>query len=274
MANIQNEASLHDGSYTDHEGSIRWLIQIVRRLLAPGGCPWDREQTLETLKPYLVEECYEVLDAIDTDDTAAHREELGDLLLQIVFQAQLASHNMNAIITSIGSKLIRRHPHVFGSETVQDTNEVLENWEKIKASELAEKGRSRSSLLDAIPRSLPALRKAHDLTQKAAKSGFTFPNAPAARAKFEEELAELDHALCSDESTVSQELGDALFALANWARQLGFDPEDVLRQANRRFEIRFRNMEKTARAEELELSTCNSDVLLLRWRDAKTVLDQ
>ncbi len=223
-------------------GTQQWLVDIMRRLLAPDGCPWDREQTLDSLKPFLLEEAYEVLDAIDEESPAHHVEELGDVYFQIVFQAEVAGHAMSDIIRGIGEKLIRRHPHVFGDVEVDGSGEVLVNWEKIKQAERGGVG----GVLHGVPRSMPALPRAHKLTHKAAKVGFDWPDAGGARQKVAEELDELDQAAATaDAAEMEHELGDLLLAVTNWARKLDIDPEEALRGANRRFEQRFNHIEAT-----------------------------
>ena len=248
-------------------GSIAWLVAIMRRLLAPDGCPWDREQTLQTLKPYVVEETYEVLDAIDRGDRENHREELGDLLYQIVFQSELARIPFHEVVRGIGDKLIRRHPHVFGDLDVADADEVLVNWEKLKEQE---KGKRRSAL-SGIPNAMPELMRCYELTRKAAKVGFTFPDADAAKAKAMEELEELNQATSSESrDEIQHELGDLLFAIANWARQLDIHPEEALRAANARFETRFTQMENEAVAQGVELKDLALSDLLVRWKKTTT----
>ena len=225
-------------------GTLPWLASIMQRLLAPDGCPWDREQTLETLRPFLIEEAYEVLDAIEDGDRAHHTEELGDLLFQIVFQAALAQISIAEVVGSVGEKLIRRHPHVFGDATVRDAQQVIVNWERIKQDEKRGDGKTRG-VLDGVPRSMPALARAFRLTRKAARVGFDWPDVPAVRAKVAEELGELDAAVASgDRSRVDHELGDLLFAVVNWGRKLGLDPEESLRRGNARFEHRFAYVEE------------------------------
>jgi MazG family protein len=214
----EHALALADG-LTSEPGKLAWLVEIMQRLLAPDGCPWDREQTLQTLRPYLIEECYEVLDAIDSGDKDAHTEELGDLMLQIVFQAALANIEMKAVICSIGEKLIRRHPHVFGETNVDSADQVVENWDAIKARE---KGEARKSALDGVPRSLPNLHRAHELVRKARKVGFRFESEKEARQKALEELQELDSAVDeADNDAIRHEVGDLLFAISAWAKQLG-----------------------------------------------------
>lgn len=224
------------------------LVEIMARLRGPGGCPWDREQTFESLKPYLVEEAYEVLDAMDAGSSAEHREELGDLLLQIVFHAEIAREagdwDLADVIQAIADKLEYRHPHVFGGEQVQDAREVEQNWARLKAKEKERKKGERVSVIAGVPSAAPGLLRAERITEKASRIGFDWPDAAGVRAKVDEELAELDRALASgDEKAVEHELGDVLFTLANLARHLRTPAEDALRGAIRRFEERFRWME-------------------------------
>src|SRR5258708_16445851 len=216
------------------------LVGLMQRLLAPGGCPWDREQTLATLVPYLVEETYEVVDAIASGNVADHGEELGDLLLQIVFQSELRSAEgafcIDDVARGIVTKLVRRHPHVFGEVVANRTvtaDDVLANWAKLKATEKAEKG--KHGALDGIPASAPALLRATRAGEKAGAVGFSWPDAPGPRAKIDEELAELDEAWqAGDRPAMEHELGDTLLALANLARKLGMDAESALRAATDR----------------------------------------
>jgi len=229
--------SENDGS------SLTRLVQIMRRLLAPDGCPWDREQTLESLRQYVIEEAHEVVDAIDQGSPEALREELGDLLLQVVFQAELARgqgwFGPDDVVAAICEKLIRRHPHVFGDEQVKDSAEVLQNWEAIKAREKAGRG-----ALDGVPVSMPALLRAQRVGEKAARIGFDWPDYAGARAKLQEELAELDHAIAGgDEAAAERELGDVLFSLVNTARKRGLDAENALRGALGRFTRRVQAVE-------------------------------
>src|SRR5690349_1871981 len=196
------------------------LVQIMQRLLAPDGCPWDREQTLATLRPYVIEEAHEVVDAIDRGDAADLCEELGDLLLQIVFQAELARQQQwfgpDDVIAAICDKLVRRHPHVFGDEKVSGVSEVLANWEQIKAREKKDRG-----ALDGVPVALPALMRAVRVGEKAARIGFDWPDGQGARDKMGEELNELDRAVDSgDKAATERELGDLLFAISSYARKL------------------------------------------------------
>ncbi len=266
------------------------LAGIMRRLLGEGGCPWDREQTLASLKRYAVEEAFEVCDAIDglgpdakapvTDagprahaphDPAVmhHREELGDLLFQVVFQTGLAESwgwfGLDDVVAGISDKLERRHPHVFGDATAGTADEVIANWEKIKLAEKAGRG-----ALDGVPRALPALLYALRVGEKAARVGFDWPDPAGPRAKVDEELRELDDALASgDRDRALDELGDVLFSLVNLARKLGLDPEEALTRTNRRFAARFRGVEARARAAGRALDEHTLGELDAYWNDAK-----
>lgn len=209
----------------------------MQRLLGPGGCPWDQEQTLESLRPFLIEEAYEVLDAIDGGHRHEHCEELGDLLLQIVFQSELAQIPMQDIIQAIGDKLIRRHPHVFGDEQVANANEVLERWDQIKKAERA--GGQRTGVLDTVPKALPALHRSHEITRKLVRTGFLSDDLAGTRARIENNLAALSSSN-SDPAARHEQVGELLLASADLARQLGIEPEQALRDANRELEQRYR----------------------------------
>jgi tetrapyrrole methylase family protein/MazG family protein/ATP diphosphatase len=225
------------------------LVGVMRRLLSPDGCPWDREQTLETLRKYVLEEACEVIDAIDSGERAALREELGDLLLQVVFQAELArregSFAIDDVVASIVDKLINRHPHVFGHVKVKDAEEVLYNWEKLKAKEKGKRG-----VLSGVPRSMPALMRAQRIGEKVARVGFDWEDAGGSRAKVAEEMGELDRAIAQgDSACIEDEMGDILFALANLSRHLGVDAEAALRGTIEKFSKRFAHVEKCVREE-------------------------
>lgn len=227
------------------------LLRIMARLRDPAsGCPWDLEQTLRSLAPYTLEEAHEVVDAIERGDLAALEEELGDLLLQVAFQAQIAAEqghfDFASVARGISEKMVRRHPHVFGGDTVADAAEQSARWEELKAAEKAVAGLT-ASLMDDVPVALPALARAAKLGRRAARLGFDWPDASGPRAKIDEELAELDAAMTSaDPAAIEHELGDALLALTNLARHVAVDPEQALRAANRRFETRFRHVERRA----------------------------
>jgi MazG family protein len=228
--------------------AIQRLLAIMERLRAPGGCPWDREQTLRTLRPYVLEETYEVLEAIDAEDVRAHREELGDLLLQIVFQARLreeeGAFGFADVADAISDKLVSRHPHVFGDVQVADAQAVLKQWAALKREEKRARG-GGESVLEGVPREMPALARADRLTEKASRIGFDWPDAAGARAKVDEELRELDEATArGDREAMEHELGDVLFALANFSRKLDVPPEEALRGTIGRFVARFGHVER------------------------------
>ncbi len=254
-----------------HEpGTLPWLMAIMRRLLGPDGCPWDREQTLDSIKRFLLEEAYEVVDAIDEGDRAHQCEEMGDVLYILAFQAELAGLEMEQVIRGAGEKLIRRHPHVFGEVKVDGTGQVLANWEKIKKEEKAERGDRKKRLLEGLPLAMPALQRAHRLTERAAKVGFDWPEAAGARAKVDEELGEADEAVASGEpGAMSHELGDLLFAVVNWARKLDLEPEELLRQANSRFCQRFAHVEDAVEASGRELGDVGLQELDGLWDESK-----
>jgi MazG family protein len=223
------------------------LISIMDRLLAPDGCPWDREQTLQTLEPFLIEEAYEVLEAIDAGDWKEHCEELGDLLFQIVFQAALRAREgrfgIDDVVRAIATKMTRRHPHVFADATVKDSDEVLANWGKLKAVEHEEKGIKRRAL-EGVPAALPALLRAQRIGEKAAAVGFDWPDVAGVREKVDEELREIDEAVArGNPAEIEHELGDLLLAVSRLSAKLGVAPEDALRSALRRFQNRFEAME-------------------------------
>ncbi len=225
------------------------LVGVMRRLLAPDGCPWDREQTFESLRRYVLEEACEVIDAIDAGDRKAIREELGDLLLQVVFQAELArgegAFAIDDVVSGIVDKLVHRHPHVFGDLDAKDADEVLRNWEKIKAVEKQGRG-----LLGGVPRSLPALTRAQRVGEKVSRVGFDWEDPAGSRAKVAEELSELDRAIVSkDKSAIEDELGDTLFALVNLARHVDVDAEGALRRTIDKFTRRFAHVETRVAAE-------------------------
>jgi len=248
------------------------LVGVMRRLLGPGGCPWDREQSFETLRKYVLEEACEVIDAIDAKDMGHLREELGDLLLQIVFQSELAragaSFGIDDVISGIVEKLVHRHPHVFADGTAKDASEVLQNWERIKAQE-----KTGRRVLDGVPRSMPALTRAQRIGEKVSRVGFDWADKGGSRAKIAEEMAELDDAIAAgDRDGTEAELGDVLFALVNLARHLGVDAEGALRRTVDKFTRRFAHVEDRVRAEHggwtqqtLPLATLDA-----YWDEAKT----
>ncbi|MES1166270.1 MAG: nucleoside triphosphate pyrophosphohydrolase [Verrucomicrobiota bacterium] len=253
-------------------GEVSKLVGLMQRLLAPDGCPWDREQTLETLVPYLVEETYEVVDALASGDADDHREELGDLLLQIVFQSELrfaeGKFGIDDVARGIVGKLVSRHPHVFGDVVAKDADAVLANWAKLKAVEKAKKG--KHGALDGIPKSAPALLRATRAGEKAGAVGFDWPDAAGPRAKVDEELREFDEARASgDRVAMQSELGDLLLATVNLARKLGLDAEQALRDATDRFAGRFGHVERTLAAAGRAVSDASPDEQDRLWNEAK-----
>lgn len=256
------------------------LVGLMQRLLAPGGCPWDREQTLATLIPYLIEETYEVVDAVAGGDVAEHCEELGDLLLQVVFQAELrhaeGAFGIDDVARGIVAKLVRRHPHVFGDVKAQTSDQALASWARLKAEEKAKKAqpadKQPASALDGIPRSAPALLRASRAGEKAGAAGFDFADAAGPRQKVTEELAELDQALAAGEpQRVSEELGDTLFALVNLARKLGLDAESALRAATDRFAARFSHLEAALATQGRSVRDAAPDEQERLWQAAKAI---
>ncbi|HJQ83725.1 MAG TPA: nucleoside triphosphate pyrophosphohydrolase [Candidatus Binatia bacterium] len=249
------------------------LVEIMARLRAPGGCPWDREQTPQSLRPYLLEEVYEVLEAIDHGDPAAIRDELGDLLLQIVFQSELAAEagrfTVADVATAIADKLVRRHPHVFADVQVRDADEVVRNWRRIKAEERRSKGED-DDLFAGVPAALPALVRADQLGEKAAHVRLDWSDAPAVLEKVREEVGELEDALeHGDRAAIEHELGDLLLAVASLARHRGVSAELALRAANDRFVARARRTEAAARAEGRTLGDLPPEEIDRLWQAAK-----
>jgi MazG family protein len=291
------------------------LVAVMARLRAPGGCPWDREQTHSTLRTYLIEEAYEVLDALDSTDDAKFAEELGDLLLQVLFHAQIAHEeqrfDITTVIREIHEKMLRRHPHVFGEKRAKDAAEVLRNWEIIKQQERQSKsalrrGRSRErsaraqfeaanpaslsslssapvSVLDGVPRALPALLEAYQLTRKAARIGFDWPDLDGIFAKLHEETGELQDALAersgrssspasltnAHSQAIESEVGDLLFVTVNLARFLNLDPELALKKTSAKFSSRFREMERLAREQGTTLAQVPRPQMESLWDQAK-----
>lgn len=266
------------------ERPLSALLQLMARLRDPqSGCPWDVKQNFATIAPYTIEEAYEVADAIEGGDPMKLREELGDLLFQVVFHAQMAQErgwfDFAQVASSIHAKLVRRHPHVFGGERVADEKELSRNWEEHKARERAASGDEVSVLAD-VPRGLPALVRAAKLGKRASRVGFDWPDAQGVRDKVLEELHELDAAIAAAdaaagnapavvEPAVVEEMGDLLFALANWSRHMRFDAEEALRAANSKFERRFRVMESIARGRGVRLDGLSADQWEALWQEAK-----
>ena len=263
------------------------LVQLMARLRAPDGCPWDRKQTHESLKPYLVEEAYEVLEAIDHTDTARLREELGDVLLQVLFHAQIGSEHdafsVDDIIRSLAEKLIRRHPHVFGTPEQQqealDANDVKIRWEQIKRNEREQKGED-SSALEGVPKTLPALLRAYQVQVRASRVGFDWPDLVPVLGKLEEELQEFRDAMAactaaapaalpSAKEHLESELGDVLFTMVNISRFLKINPEEALRKTINRFIDRFQSIETQAAASGRSMSEMTLREMDDLWEEAK-----
>lgn len=248
------------------------LCAVMDRLRNPGGCPWDRVQTLETLKPYLMEEAHEVLAAMDSGDVASHREELGDLLFQVVFHARVQSEQPGGfsaaeVVRGIHDKLVRRHPHVFGGQegSLKDADAVLRNWEQLKRAE-----RGGASVLSGVPSTLPALQRAQRVGEKAARVGFDWPDAQSVIAKIREELAEVEEAMAGgDRNHIRAELGDLIFATTQLARLLQLNAEDALRETIARFTRRFMHMEDALRSIGRTPEQCSMDELEALWQSAK-----
>jgi MazG family protein len=267
------------------ESAGQWferLIKLQARLRAPNGCPWDVEQTHLTLRTYLIEEAYEVLEALESGNDAKFAEELGDLLLQVVFHAQIATEQGRFtaadVVREIHQKMVRRHPHVFGEKRAKDATEVLKNWEQIKAEERraesgkgsrssAESEKAPASLLDGIPHTLPAVVQGFQLTRRASRIGFDWDNVGGVVEKLQEELAELRNAQSSRQ--IEEELGDVLFAAVNLARFLKVDPEIALKRTNAKFSSRFREMERLAHASGRALADVPRNEMESLWDQAK-----
>jgi MazG family protein len=249
-------------------GSPYGLRRLVQRLRAPGGCPWDREQTPASLVRYVLEEAYEVADAIEAGDPRALREELGDLLLQVYLQAEIAEEkgqfDLNDVIRSISEKLIRRHPHVFAGLAVRDAAEVERNWERLKRAEKEH----QPATLEGVPRSMPALAQAQEVQRRLTQAGFDWPDRRGSLAKLDEELGELRASL-DDRRTLEGELGDVLFMLAKLATDAGVDAETALRGTIRRVGDRFHRVEELAAARSTTVDALGPDAQLELWKRAK-----
>jgi tetrapyrrole methylase family protein/MazG family protein len=250
------------------------LLSLMGRLRAEGGCPWDREQTRASLKPYLIEETYEALEALDAGETGHIVEELGDVLFQVVFHCQIAQEQgeftMADVLQAVLQKMTRRHPHVFGNAEVADAGEALRQWEQIKRSE-ADGDKGPRSVLDGVPKSLPSLLRAQRLQAKAGRVGFDWPTWQEAWSKVREEMAETDEAiLAGDARHVRAELGDLLFSLVNVARLLEIDAEGCLRQAADTFTRRFKEVEATMRAEGRQVDEASAEELDRQWLAVKS----
>jgi len=255
---------------TDNTG-FEELLTLMKRLRGPGGCPWDAEQTHESLTRYLLEETYEVIEAIDAKSPEHLKEELGDLLLQPVFHAAIAEESgtftMRDVIRTLSDKLIRRHPHVFGDMQIADSAAQIENWEQIKK---LEKGAERVSALSGVPPHLPALLKAQKITEKAARVGFDWEHIDQVMAKVMEELHEFEEAmLARDNAHMEAELGDLLFAIVNLGRFLSINPEEALRKTITRFQLRFQFVEDSLHAQGRHMNDTPLNEMDLLWEEAK-----
>ncbi len=250
---------------------IERLQEIMAALRAPNGCPWDREQTHETIKPQLIEECYEALEAIDQKDMKGLREELGDVLLHVVFHSQLAKEDgdftFDDVATTVSDKLVRRHPHVFGNVEAKDTETVLKNWNEIKKLEKPE----RTGFFDGIPLQLPALMRSQELQKKAAKTGFDWKDASGVLEKVREELEELSQEMQAEGSKerIEEEFGDLLLVLCNLARHLKFDAEQALTRGNSKFQKRFEAMQALLERGGKKIEDCTFDEMNVAWDEVK-----
>ena len=249
--------------------NVARLLRLMARLRAPGGCPWDREQTHRSIRHNLIEETYEALDALDDGNMAGFQDELGDLLLQVVFHSQIASEagqfDFDAVAKTIADKLVRRHPHVFGRKKADTSREVLKQWEAIKKQE-----KQSHSIFSEIPRSLPALLKADKIQRKASRVGFDWKQVKDVVAKVEEELRELKAAHATgNRRHFAEELGDLLFAAVNLARYENYDPEDLLNRATHKFVKRFRKIEHAVRKQGRHLEDCSLKELDALWEATK-----
>ncbi|HLK70637.1 MAG TPA: nucleoside triphosphate pyrophosphohydrolase [Steroidobacteraceae bacterium] len=262
----------------DAAQALQALLQVMRQLRDPeSGCPWDQQQTFASIAPYTLEEAYEVAAAIDAGDPQQLRDELGDLLFQVVFHAQMASErgwfDFAAVAQAIHDKLVRRHPHVFAGAQAGDARTQSRMWEELKAAERATesaKANRAASALEGIPRALPALARAAKIGRRAARVGFDWQETAQVRAKVLEEVREVDAALAAGaHAAVTEEMGDLLFALANWSLHLQIDPEEALRHANLKFERRFRHMETLAAARGLSLQALTPSEWDALWNQAK-----
>jgi MazG family protein len=259
------------------------LVEIMATLRGPNGCPWDKQQDFNSLKPMLVEEVYEVLEAIENKDLDGLAEELGDLLLHVVFHARLGQEagqfDINTVVDKISDKLVRRHPHVFANESVSTAEEVIKNWEAIKAEEKAQKLQNRTperrSLLEGIPSKLPAIHEAHQISSRAARVGFDWPDIDGIFEKLQEEVHELKDVISSggDETRrdrLEDEIGDMLFVIVNIARYLKIDSESALKRANRKFKTRFRYMENELARQGKNLEQTSLEEMEALWQKAKS----
>ena len=266
---MEREETAESLERTSERPGFEDLVRLMERLRAPGGCPWDREQTFASLRRFVIEEAYEVVDAIDRGDRRELADELGDHLLQVVFLSQLGaeegSFTIDDTIAAIHDKLVRRHPHVFGNVEATSADAVLRNWEQMKKEEKQAEGKV---FFSGIPAGLPALMKAQRVSEKASRIGFDWSSVDGVIEKIREELGEVEEAI-ADRSGVEEELGDILFAVVNLARKLGFDAENTLQDANRKFIGRFEFIEKASVEAGRELESYAADELEKLWKEAK-----
>ena len=258
--------------------SFEHFVGIIDRLRSPGGCPWDREQTHKTIRQATLEEAYEVVHAIETGDAANLKEELGDILLHVVFHADIAKRagdfTIDDVVASISEKMVRRHPHVFGSAEAETSEAVLRNWEELKTQERSAKGLAEhASILDAVHRHVPAVMEAQAISEKAAKVGFDWKNAADVRGKIEEELNEISAAMLETgdgrQARLEDEVGDLLFAVINLGRKLGVDAETALRGTNRKFRKRFAQVEAGLAKDGKGPKDATLDEMEALWQAAK-----
>jgi MazG family protein len=258
------------------------LVRVMERLRAPGGCPWDREQTYESLGQYLLEESYEAFDAIqeanETGDTTNLREELGDVLLQVVFHSTIAKEKgdftIDQVTAGVSQKLILRHPHVFEDKKLETADDVLNNWDELKKEERRRSGKlekTKDSLLDDVPLQFPALIEANKLTKKAAKVGFDWENAEQIFDKLDEEVGELRAAISEkNDEEIKEEIGDLLFVVVNLARKLGVEPENALKKTNRKFRKRFKFIENELKSKDRTLEESDLQEMDALWNRSKS----
>ena len=252
---------------------IQELILVLKRLRAPDGCPWDREQTPETIKKYLIEEAYELYEAVENNNEQEVKEELGDLLFLLLFLADLyqekGAFTLAQALSAIKDKMVRRHPHIFGSVTVRDSKDVVANWQAIKGQEAKEKGIEKS-ILGNLPKALPALQRAYRIGERASRVGFDWIKAEDVLDKIHEEIKELEEALKKkDPERVEEEVGDLLFSVANLSRKLNLNPEETLKKALCKFQERFKNMEREIASQGLDIHSMNQQTLEKFWQQVK-----
>lgn len=259
------------------------LVNVMARLRAPGGCPWDREQTYASLAQYLLEETYETFDAIqeadETGETDNLKEELGDVLLQVVFHSTIAAERndftIDEVVRGVSQKLILRHPHVFGDKNLETADDVLNNWDELKKAERAASGKiekEKNSILDDVSVHFPALLEGLKISKKAAKVGFDWENAEQIFEKLDEEVGELKDAIeKNDKEEISEEIGDLLFVIVNLARKLGVEPETALKKTNRKFRKRFAFIENELKAQKKSFEDSNLEEMDALWNKAKEI---